>query len=240
MEETRSWTPDMPANAGQARAGWTPGRIVSVVAGGVLILGALGLLVAGGLLLSAATSNGGWLDLGHATFQTDSYAVITEPEDWGTQTYALDNVDKVRVRVTPQDATVPVFVGMARPDDVERYLRDVQYVTAHGESGYRVSYAQHDGHAPAAPPAEAVPWTVQSTGTGTQTLEFDAQEQRGDQVLVVMNADGSPSVSGTAESAATQPSLLWIASGLLIGGVILAVGAILLIVAPIRRARARS
>jgi hypothetical protein len=46
------------------------------------------LIVGGGYLLSAATSNGGWLALGHGTYQTDSYAVATDPEDWGTATCA--------------------------------------------------------------------------------------------------------------------------------------------------------
>jgi hypothetical protein len=54
--------------------------------------------------------------------------------------------------------------------------------------GYRVTYTQHDGQAPATPPAHAVPWTVQANGTGRQTL-----------------------------SAVTRPSLPWIASGLLAG-----------------------
>jgi hypothetical protein len=229
-----------PARFGQARAAWTLGRIVSILAGSVLALCSLGLIAAGGYLFSAATSDGGWLALGHGTYETDTYAIATETFDWGTQTYVLDNVDKVRIRVTPNDATTPVFVGMARSDDVERYLSGVQYVTVHGASGYHITYTQHDGHAPTTAPAQAVPWTVQSTGTGTQTLEFDAQEQRGDQVIVIMNADGSPSVSGSAESAATQPSLPWIAGGLLVGGVVLALGAVLLIIMPIRRVRGRN
>lgn len=231
--------PDMLPALGRERAGWTPGRVVSVLTGGLLALCSLGLIVAGGYLLSAATSNGGRLALGHGTYQTDSYAVATDPEDWSTATYAFGAVDKVRIRVIPGDATTPVFVGMARPADVRRYLRGVQYVTVHRAPGYRVTYTQHDGQAPAAPPANAVPWTVQATGTGTQTLEFGAQQQRGDQVVVVMNADGSRSVSGRAESAVTQPSLPWIASGLLAGGVALGVGAALLIVRPVRRVRGR-
>jgi hypothetical protein len=210
-----------------------------VLTGAVLALCSLGLIAAGGYLLSAASSNGGWLALGHGTYQTGSYAVANDPEDWGTATYALGAVDKVRIRVTPSDATTPVFVGMARPDDVERYLGGVQHVTAHGAPGSRVTYTRHDGQAPATPPARAVPWTVQATGTGTQTLEFDAQQLRGDQVAVVMNADGSRSVSGRAESAVTQPSLPWIASGLLAAAVAVGAGAALLVVKPVRRARGR-
>jgi hypothetical protein len=228
-----------PADFRRERAGWTLGRVASVLTGGLLALCSLGLIAGGGYLLSAATGNGGWLALGHGTYQTDGYAVATDPEDWGTATYAFGTVDKVRIRITPSDATTPVFVGMARPADVQRYLSGVQHVTAHGAPGYRVTYTQHDGQAPATPPANAVPWTVQATGTGTQTLEFDAQQQRGDQVAVVMNADGSRSVSGRAESTVTQPSLPWIASGLLAGAVALGVGAALLIVKPVRRVRRR-
>ena len=239
MRATLDRYPEALPGSGRARAGWTPGRIVSVLTGGLLVLCSLGLIVAGGYLLSAATGNGGWVALGHGTYQTDSYAVATEPADWGTTTYALGAVDKVRIRVTPSDPATPVFVGMAPPADVQRYLEGVRYVTAHGAPGYRVTYTRHDGQAPATPPAHAIPWTVQATGTGTQTLEFDAQQQRGDQVAVVMNADGSPSVSGRAESTVTQPSLLWIASGLLAGGVVLGVGAVLLIATPVRRARGR-
>jgi hypothetical protein len=237
MRATLNRNPSTPIGLGRERAGWTVGRVASVLTGGLLALCSAGLIAAGGYLLTAATSNGGWLALGHGTYRTDSYAVATDPGDWGTTTFAFGTVDKVRIRITPADATTPVFVGMARPADVQRYLRGVQHVTAHGTPGYRVTYTQHDGRAPATPPAHAVPWTVQATGTGTQTLEFDAQQQRGDQVAVVMNADGSRSVSGRAESTVTQPSLPWIASGLLAGAVALGVGAALLIVKPIRRVR---
>jgi hypothetical protein len=203
----------------------------------VLALSALGLIATGGYLLTEATSDGGWLSLGHGNYKTTSYAVVTEPQDWGKQTYVLGAVDKVRIRVTPEDDTIPVFVGMARPDDVERYLSGVEYVTAHGAPNYHVTYTQHDGQAPTTPPANAVPWTVAATGTGIQTLEFDAQKERGDQVLVVMNADGSPSLNGKAESLATQPSLPWIGSGFLAGGVILGAVALLLIVRSVRQVR---
>ncbi len=239
MRATLNRNPNTLPGPGRARAGWTLGRVLAVVTGGLLALGSLGLIVAGGYLLSAATGNGGWLALGHGSYETDGYAVATEPEDWATATYAFGAVDKVRIRVTPSDPTTPVFVGLARPADLQRYLGGVAYVTAHGAPGYRVTYTQHDGQAPATPPAQAVPWTVQATGTGVQTLEFDAQQQRGDQVAVVMNADGSRSVSGRAESAVTQPSLPWMASGLLAGAVALGVGAALLIVRPVRRVRGR-
>jgi hypothetical protein len=240
MKATLGQDLSRPAGISRSQSGWTAGRILALLGGSVLVLCSLVLIGGGGYLLAEATSDGGWVDLGHGTYRTDSYAVVTEPADWSSQTYVLGDVDKVRVRVTPTDATTPVFVGMAQPDAVERYLNAVQHVTVHGASNYQVTYAQHEGQAPSAPPAQAIPWTEQASGTGVQTLEFDAQAPRGDQVLVVMNADGSPSVSGKAESLVTQPSLPWIAIGLLAGGIVLAGGAALLIIKPLRRVKARS
>jgi hypothetical protein len=232
-------SPDTPSTAGRARTGWTPGRVVSVLIGGVLALSSIGLITAGGYAWNAASGNGGWLNLGHAAYATESYAVVTEPEDWGSETYLLGDVEKVRIRVTPADATTPVFLGMGRPDDVERYLSGIAHVVAHDASGNDVAYTEHDGQAPAGPPAGAIPWTAQSLGAGVQTLEFAAKAQHGDRVLVAMNADGSPVVNGKVESLVTQPSLSWIAGGMLAGGVAAGAGAAFLLVRPVWRASGR-
>ena len=239
MTATLNRNPNPLAGFGRGRAGWTHGRRASVLAGSVLGLCSLGLVAVGGYALTAATSHGGWVDLGHSTYATDTYAVASDPQDWATETYLLGAVDKVRIRVTPSDATTPVFVGMARTDDIERYLGGIKHVIAHDGSGNHVTYTQHDGQAPTTPPGHAIPWTAQVTGTGTQTLEFDAQQHRRDEVAVVMNADGSRSMNGRAESTVTQPSLPWIGSGMLAGGVVLGIGAVLLVVRPVRRAQSR-
>ena len=176
-------------------------------------------------MVCAATANGGWLDLGHAAYATDTYAVTTDPADWAHYTQVLDNVDTVRIRVTPTNATTPIFVGMARADDVQRYRGGVQHVTAHAAPDYQLSYTRYEGQAPSMPPANAAPWTVKASGTAPQTLKFNAHAQRNDQVLVVMNEVGSASVSGSAQSVVTQSSLPWIGSGLLAAGLIVGIGA---------------
>jgi hypothetical protein len=61
----------------------------------------------------------------------------------------------------------------------------------------------------------------------------------GDWMVVAMNADASRPVNMQVNVAATLPALLWIATGLLIGGIIFLVGGILLIVIPVRRAGTR-
>lgn len=235
MASTMERIPITSMPHGREHVGWSAGRIAAVVADSILVLASIGLMGAGGFMLSATTSNDGWLDLGHATYATDSYAVTTDPTNWSTQTYLFGEVEKVRIRVTPDDSSTAVFVGMAPADEVQRYLDGVEYVTAHAGRNYQVTYSSFTGQAPATPPGQAIPWTAQATGTGIQTLEFSAHGQPDNEVLVVMNADGSASVSGTAESLVTQPSLSWIGSSLLVGGVIVGSGAALVIIRGARR-----
>ena len=52
----------------------------------------------------------------------------------------------------------------------------------------------------------------------------------------LQHGDGSRPVNMQVNVAATLPALAWIATGLLIGGIIFLVGGILVIVIPVRRA----
>ncbi len=58
----------------------------------------------------------------------------------------------------------------------------------------------------------------------------------GEWMVIAMNADGSRPVSMRVNVAATLPALPWVAAGLLAGGVVFAIGGVLLIVIPLRRA----
>ena len=69
MTATLKRNANRPAGFGRERPGWTRGRLASVLAGSVLGLCSLGLLGVGGYALSATTSNGGWVELGHGTLQ---------------------------------------------------------------------------------------------------------------------------------------------------------------------------
>jgi hypothetical protein len=72
MRATLNRNSSTAAGFGRKRAGWTVGRVASVLAGGVIALCSLGLITAGGYLLTAATSNSGWLALGHGSYATPS------------------------------------------------------------------------------------------------------------------------------------------------------------------------
>lgn len=215
-----------PRARARARVGWSAGRVVSVAVGTVLALCSLALL-GGGAVLAA-----GGVELGlgaHGRYHSPGYALVSDSANWRTQLF--DTVDSVRFRAAA-DGTKPIFVGIARPAEVRRYLDGVRYTTVH-ENGNTVP---HDGTAPTTPPGAAVDWTAQTSGTGTQTMHWNRHD--GEQVLVAMNTDGSPSVRArVVSSTVTLRAMPALAAGVLAGGAILLALSVTLIVTPVRRAR---
>lgn len=190
-----------------------------------LALGLVGLVLAavGGFGLALATGNNGYVDLGNASFHGNGYAVATDSYDWASANLAGAGYDTVRVEVT-DGGTQPIFIGLAQADAIQRYLGDVAYSTATEAGNKRIAYTDHQGSAPTAPPAHAGVWLASATGSGTPAFQFSARATPGNLVLVAMNADGSPIVSGTVRTAATAPALTAISAGVLAAGVVALVG----------------
>jgi hypothetical protein len=222
------------------RSGWTGGRVVSVVAGSLLGLIALGLVAAGvaGLVWNGTQRDGGYLTSATVAFRSAGYAVSGDrvrvgggEVDWGWQDSA---VGKVRVRVTASDPTRPIFVGVAATGDVFRYLSGVAWsrVQRIGES--HVEYTDISGGAPSGPPGTVPIWQAQAQGTGTQAVTW--RVHGGDWSVVVMNADASRGIAFRADAGATVPWLLWVGIGALVLAALLAAASIALIMIPVRRA----
>jgi hypothetical protein len=214
-----------------------PGRMI------LLIVGVL--LVASGLGVVAAGTVAGWAHLVHRgddgfvsspefSLASDGYAVTAEHLDLvvtpGEWTPWVDEVD-VRLRVTPEQPGDEVFVGLAPRADVETYLADVarDEVTALRTPG-GARYAERPGASVPTPPAAETFWTVQSEGTGTQTLAWSVTS--GEWAVVVMNADASPGVTVAADAGALTGVLGPLAIGLLLLGLaLLGAGAALIVAA---------
>ena len=230
---------DLRQASPQGPGGWTGGRIVSAVAGAVLVLCSVGLFGGSGVALWAQTNrHNGYADLGTASYSVPGYAIASEQIGLHLATGAVsDLVGTVRIQVTQVSRTTPAFVGIAPADAAARYLAGVDYATVRGAAGHHGTYTEHAGSAPAAPPGQAGIWTAQAAGPGTQTLTWAVRS--GDWTVVAMNADGSRPVSLQVKVAATLPALPWIATGLLIGGIIFLIGGILLIAIPLRRTSIR-
>ena len=220
--------------------GWTAGRVVSVVAGAVLVLFSLGLLGAGGAALWAQTTqrHGGYVDLGTTTYRTAGYAVASQTVSLHADTRGWDAASALfgtmRLRVTSTSGTAPVFIGIAPAGAADRYLAGVSYATVTGASGTGPVYTGRSGGPPAIAPGHAGIWSAHAAGTGTQVLIWPVKS--GDWTVVAMNANGSRPVSLRVNAAATVPALPWVAAGLLIGGVLFLAGGAVLIAVPLRRA----
>jgi len=227
-----------PTAAG--RSGWTTGRIISVVTGAVLMVCSLGLLGGGAAATWATTADrhGGYVDLGTQSYHTTGHALASGQVDLsaaaGRWDVARTLFGTVRLRVTATPGGAPVFAGIAPAGAADRYLSGVAYATVTGFSGDHPSYIGHSGGAPAVLPAQARIWTVKTTGPGTQTLAWPVTGGRW--TVVAMNANGSAPVNIRVNVAASLPALPWIATGLLVAGVVFLTAGALLITLPVRNA----
>jgi hypothetical protein len=210
------------------------------VLGSVLAMAAVGLVTGGGALLWAGQTQrqGDYLTSGTATYATKGYALASDTVklpagSWSGLGKSL--AGKTRIRVTAADPARPVFVGIAPAAAVTRYLSGVRYSTLTSPAGPTVAIT-HRGDAVPDVPASGSFWTAHAAGTGSQTLVWTARA--GNWVVVAMNPDGSAGLTVRADIGAALPGLPWIAGGLLAGGILLAIGGVLLIVIPVRRASA--
>ena len=211
------------------------GRVILIVLGAIGALFGLALLVGGGFLL--------WAD---RTQRDDGY-VTTPTERFATGSYALTRtrleVDtngagwllndtwfgKVRIRGESPGGKM-LFIGIGPEPAVAKYLGTVAHASVEDIDfdPFRVTYLRIAGGTPQGPPTEQGFWAASASGTGTQTLTWKVRD--GDWSVVLMNADGSRGVVANIDLGAKLSFLLWVAMGLLIGGLLVVVGSTALIV----------
>jgi hypothetical protein len=128
-----------------------------------------------------------------------------------------------------------LFIGVGPEAAVAKYLGSVAHASVQDIDfdPFRVKYFPIAGGAPQGPPTEQRFWAASASGVGTQTLTWKVRE--GDWSVVLMNADGSRSVVADIDVGAKLSFLLWVAIGLLLGGVLVVGGSTALIVLAARR-----
>jgi hypothetical protein len=243
--ETLRVTPPMtPTDAATAKtrpSGWTGGSIVALAIGALLALAsvpAIGGGIAGTIADQVARDATGFLNVLDEPFETSGYAIATNGAeivyDDDMPVVVFDEIiGDVRVRAEATDPATRTFVGVAAASDVEGYLGGVSRarVTSFGGDSRARTVS---GGAPSTPPADQDFWLDSSIGTGE--LAVTIPEETGSWAVVVMNADASRGIDVTADIGATLPSLGWLAiAALAIGGVMLTIGAALMVWA-VRRA----
>jgi len=222
--------------AAEARS-WGAGRIASLTVGVLLVLVAFALLGAGGTGVWADLTqrDGGYVTTGHHEFSTSGSALATEHTQLGTTgtgwLYAPGLLGTVRIRVTPVTGSGPLFVGIGRSSDVDRYLAGVDHTVITDFFGDKVEPAA--GSRQAAVPGRQHFWAATSSGTGERKLLWHPTD--GSWTVVVMNANARPGVNVRADLGARFPAARWIAIGLLVAGAVFLVGGGLLVASAVRR-----
>jgi hypothetical protein len=225
-------TPKLPTTSR-----WTAGRIVSLVVGCVLAIGALGLAVPGIALLvvnETARDDDGFLMSPEQTFETSTYAItsgdlqlhvdaahMTPAALWG----------HVKVTATAADGGA-VFVGIGPAATVRSYLAGVEHVTVIELKDGAPVYRTTTGGAPSTAPRAADFWVAKASGSGTQDVTWTPDN--GDWAVVVMNEDATRGVDATVTAGTDTAALPWVVGILLSlsgAGLVLAT---ILIVVPMR------
>lgn len=204
-----------------------------------LVVGCFGLLAALAFLGAAAAAIFGLENNRDSTgyfvththhYQTSSYALSTESLNVGGITGTLEaGLVRLRITATSNVEQKPLFVGIARTQDVNRYLARVEHDELRNIKfdPFRVDYRRLGAGTPTALPATQSFWQTRATGTGTQTISWPVKKGRWS--AVVMNADGSRNVSVDAQLAARLSGAWWFVAALLGLGALALAGGILLV-----------
>jgi hypothetical protein len=196
-------------------------------------LGVVGaLLLAAGIagVVTRASSDGGYVSTGTHAYSSSGRAIVTDAMDVGVFPDWL----VARIRLTAGSGK-PLFVGIGRRADVDRYLAGVAHSTIEDVTygRFEVSYTTQPGSALPARPATQSFWEASSTGSGTQTVSWKVRH--GSWRVVVMNADGSRGVATDAKVGATVHGALEVVIVALALGLALLAGGVALVARGWRR-----
>jgi hypothetical protein len=217
------------------------GQLAAIVTGSIAGMLALAAIVAGGLLLWAdsKTDRDGYASTKSERFSTSTRALATDDLDISdVPDWVLDQ-GRLRLTVSPR-TDKPVFVGVARSEDVARYLQGTAHATIKDVDydPFHATYETHPGRAKPAAPADQSIWAASTQGGGRQTLTWRAHNGRWS--VVVMNADGSRNVDAGVRAGMRLGWLGTAAWSTLGGGALLAAISGGLLFAGLRRPRGQT
>ena len=202
------------------------GKVALITTGSLAGMLAAALLGGAVWLFNLNTDPVGYVVTDTNPVATASYALAANDvdvnDDFG---WLLDRGPKLRVR---SESDKPLFIGIARSEDVEHYLAGVAHegVTELDLDPLALTTERRAGAAAPAVPASQAFWAASVEGTGLQTLEWDGGYEQWS--VVIMNADASPGVDADLSLGAHVPHLTWVAIGGAIGGGLLVVTAAVL------------
>jgi len=203
------------------------GRVLLYAFGGLAVLASLVFLAGGsaGAWALGQRDASGYFTSGTHELSTNSYALSSESIDVDSDMLGWVGGRFATARMQAS-STQPIFIGIARTTDVERYLAGVQHdeITDVDAEPFKVSSHRVEGSSKPPSPASQSFWRVQASGPGTQKITWSLE--KGDWSAVAMNLDGSRGVSVDARFGGRISALGWLTLALLgAGGLMLLSGA---------------
>jgi len=193
-----------------------PRRFTKIAAIATLVT-ALVLALAGtvSLAANALRDGSGYFNWPTETFTSNGYAIAMKTVDISKAPQWALNAGANRVRVQAQSDR-PIFIGIARTADLNRYLHGTEHDDVSGLSyhPFQVDYDHTSGHAPNRLPANETFWVKSTSGTGN--LSLDWKPRPGNWRAVVMNADDSRGVTTDLKFGVRASLLWWLGAGLLV------------------------
>ena len=199
-----------------------PRRLTRVAAIAALVT-AVVLALAGTVSLAANAfrDGSGYFNWPTNTFTSGGYAIAMKTVDISKAPHWALNagVDRVRVQA---NSNRPIFIGIARTADLDRYLRGTDHDDVSGLSyhPFQVEYDHTSGHAPSRLPTNETFW-VKST-SGIRNVAITWKPRPDSWRAVVMNADDSRGISADLKFGVRTSLLWWLGAGLLGASVIVA------------------
>ena len=224
------------ASPAPARSKGAAGRAIATVFAGIGGFIGLALLAAGVAILAAfafGRDDDGYFNSDRKRLESATYAITTQDIDLGVDEvgWAPDELlGNVRVQV---EGDGPVFVGIGRDDDVDRYLRNVAHDELIDFDGDDAELDRRAGRAPPRPPGEQDFWVAESVGPGEQELTWDAEFGRW--TAVVMTAAATRGIDVEADAGVKLDWVIWPGLGMLVVGLLMSVGAVIVILLIARR-----
>jgi hypothetical protein len=209
------------------------GRVIRLAFGSLGLLVGLALIggaIAGIVGLENNRDASGYFVTHTHHYQTSSYALSTESLNVGSITGALEtSLLRLRITATSNNAAKPLFIGIARTEDVAHYLAHVQHDELRDINfdPFKVDYRRIGTGPPRALPSTQGFWQTRASGTGTQTISWPVKNGRWS--AVVMNANGSRNISVNAQLAAHLAGASWFVAAFIALGALFLAGGIALV-----------
>lgn len=183
------------------------------------ILGIVGTVVAVFLLVVGLVSvfgrstdkdEEGFYPVWDLEIEKDSNAIVVRPEgvELSPGRSLGDTAGTFKVRVSNNDSSGQLYIGLAHQFDVEKYLGDIDYVEI--EDLYifpvRAAYSNHPGGSNPEAPGSQKFWARSTSGAGVQTVVWELEPDRN--WLVIMNEDGTSGININITFSAMTPLIL--------------------------------